>query len=66
MLINKERKQTMEFAKVRPGTVFTFENKTYFRAQEEAAIDLVTGEILHPANWDECIVHNKASLKLGT
>ena len=66
MIINKDRKQKMEFAKIRPGTVFTYEGKTYFRAQEETAVNLTSGEILHPANWDECIVYNKASLKLGT
>ena len=67
MIIYKDNKnRTMEFAKVRPGTVITFEGKTYLRCEGDAAVDLITGEIIRPVNWDTCLIYNKASLKLGT
>ena len=66
MIINKENKQiSMDFEKIRKGTVFTFDGKTYFKCEGDGAVDLVTGDLIHPANWDPCFIHPKASLKLG-
>lgn len=64
MYINKENK--MDFEKIRKGTVFTFDGKTYLKCEGDAAVDLVSGDLIHPANWNLCFIHPRASLKLGT
>ena len=64
MIINKDRKY-MEFEKIRSGTVFTFDDKTYLKCEGDAAVDVMTGEIIHPVGWDTCILYLKASLRLG-
>lgn len=67
MIINTESKQLiMEFEKIRKGTVFTFENKTYLRCEQETAVDLSTGDIIRPVDWNICCIYPRASLQLGT
>lgn len=67
MRINKDTREiNMEFMKIRPGTAFMFEDKTYFKCEGDAAVDLVSGEIIRPANWNTCTIYPGATVQLGT
>lgn len=60
-------KPTMEFDKIRNGTVFTISGVTYIKGDGKYAIDLNTGHVIEPnktGEWFECQIYPRASLKL--
>lgn len=66
----KPTKKSMEFDKIREGTVFTCEGKVYLKGTGGAAVDLETGNIIYPANdtnhsmWNTCLIYPRASVNL--
>lgn len=58
-------KRSIRCKDIRPGTVFIYKGKTYFKCENNVAVDLVKGNILSADDWDECYMYPGASLRLG-
>lgn len=67
MYIEKHDKRSIEFAKIRQGTVLTHNDGVYIKGSGESAVDLKTGQIIYPANdgqWEDCLIYPYASVNL--
>ena len=70
MYISSTSKKSIEFDKIREGTIFTCGGLTYLRGNNNAAVNMKTGEIIYPVNdpsggWDKCYIYPQASLILN-
>lgn len=73
MRIADVKKRAMDFATIRPGTVFTCGDSTYIKgtiANQSLAINLEDGQIIDPdvsglKIWDECYIYPHASITLN-
>ncbi len=68
-IINETRKPVMTFDRIRNGTVFTVGEDAYIKGKDLYATNLQTGDVVQPkkegdVDWSQCVIHNKASLKL--
>lgn len=72
MNIETNEKRTIEFERIRSGTVFECGDKIYLKGKtdnDDVAINLVTGSVIWPDRsvpnkWDKCHMHLNASIKL--
>lgn len=68
MYVVNSDKRTIEFDKIRNGTVFTMDGTSYLKGDGKYAVDLKTGHVIEPdkiGEWNECYIYPKASLKLS-
>lgn len=70
MKVETVTKRPMEFEKVRCGTVFTCNGKTYMKvcnSGSHVAADLETGNIIIPnsSEYKECYIYPRATIKLN-
>lgn len=70
MLIKEmAQKRSIEFEKIRNGTVFTMNGVAYIKGDGKYAVDLDTGHVTDPektgVEWSECYIYPRASLKLN-
>ena len=66
-IVELQEKPTMEFDKIRNGTVFVIGGVTYIKGDGKYAVDLNTGHVIEPSKtgeWFECQIYPRASLKL--
>lgn len=66
---DKPNKRTIEFEKIREGTVLTCDGRTYVKGTGGSATDLETGQVVYPANdaakkWDKCLIYPGAYVSL--
>ena len=66
MNITQSNRRSIEFEKIRNGTVFKYEGDTYIKGQDKFAVSLETGEIYEvpEGQWNECYMYVHASLNL--
>lgn len=69
--MNIEYGKTIEFRKIRIGTVFEADDMIYLKGKydgmDEVAVNLVTGSVFVPdegEKWDHCRLYPKASIKI--
>lgn len=68
MYVNKKEKRSIEFDKIRNGTVFMCDGITYLKGDGVYAVNMETGHVneIAPGStaWEECYIYPGASLKL--
>lgn len=66
MYVNKKEKRSIEFEKIRNGTVFMCDGITYLKGDGKYAVNMETGHVneVSPDAWEECYIYPGASLKL--
>lgn len=70
MKVEQSNKRPMEFDKVRIGTVFVHDRRTYIKAcrdNEVCAVDLEKGTIIDPTTNDfkDCYIYPGAAIRLN-
>ena len=68
-IIETDNKRSIEFEKIRNGTVFRCADQVYLKGQAVYAINLDTGDITRvgadETKWSVCYIYPGASLKLN-
>lgn len=67
-IIETENKRSIEFEKIRNGTVFKCNNQIYLKGEPPCAVNMDTGEITKVTDddkWSVCYIYPGASLKLN-
>lgn len=72
MNIEKTTEKTIEFERIRSGTVFECGDKIYLKGRtdtDDVAVSLTTGSVIwpdrsKPNKWDKCHMHLDASIKI--
>lgn len=69
MKVQTTNKRPMEFDKVRPGTIFTSDGKTYMKVvfgDDMLAVEMESGAVINPtaSDFKECLIYPGAVIKL--
>lgn len=65
--MNISTRRSIEFEKIRNGTVFKHNGYTYIKGEGKYAISLESGDIteVKDGTWNDCTIYPGASLRLG-
>lgn len=69
MIVAEITKRSIEFEKIRTGTVFKRGVNTYIKGDNKYAVNMETGAVTEvdplDQSWNECYIYPHASLKLN-